>query len=117
MREVRLIVGMTSSIVGFDDGGSVVDLFEGMSMSDFAAEYIFSKILRRYSLTNPWCSPCCVMPSLFPYWVQRQYNNNPVRSYSTFCQYLLDMAPSDDEEFLVDYLPFVGRNEVIYRGS
>ena len=27
----------TSSIVGFEDGGSVVDLFEDMSMSDFAA--------------------------------------------------------------------------------
>jgi hypothetical protein len=27
----------TSSIVGFEDGGSVVDLFEDLSMSDFAA--------------------------------------------------------------------------------
>jgi hypothetical protein len=38
----------------------------------------------------------------------------PVRSHSTFCQYLLDMSPLD-EEFLVDNLPFVGRNKVIYR--
>lgn len=64
---------------------------------------------------NPSCRPCCVMPSLFPNRVQRRYNNDPVRSYSAFCRYLLDMAPSDDEEFLVDYLPFVGRNKVIYR--
>ena len=38
----------------------------------------------------------------------------PVSSHSTFCQYLLDMSPLD-EEFLVDNLPFVGRNKVIYR--
>lgn len=86
-----------------------------MSENYLVCEYIFSNILRRYSLTYPSCSPCCVMPSLFPYRVQRRYNNNPVRSYSAFCRYLLDMAPSDDEEFLVDYLPFVGRNKVIYR--
>ena len=58
-------------------------------------------------------APCCVMPSLFPNRFQRRYNNNPVRSYSAFCQYLLDMAPGED--FEVDYLPFVGRNKVIYR--
>ena len=57
--------------------------------------------------------PCCVMPSLFPHRVQRKHGD-PVRSYSAFCQYLLDMAP-DNEEFLVDHLPFVGRNKVIYR--
>ena len=56
------------------------------------------------------------MPSLFPNRVQRRYNNDPVRSYSAFCQYLLDMAPSEEEKdkFEVDYLPFVGRNKVIY---
>lgn len=57
--------------------------------------------------------PCCVMPSLFPNRVQRKHGDS-VRSYSAFCQYLLDMAP-DNEEFLVNYLPFVGRNKVIYR--
>ena len=57
--------------------------------------------------------PCCVMPSLFPHRVQRKHGD-PVRSYSAFCQYLLDMAP-EKEEFLVDHLPFVGRNKVIYR--
>lgn len=54
------------------------------------------------------------MPSLFPNRVQRRYNNDPVRSYSAFCQYLLDMAPTG-EVFQVDFLPFVGRNKVIYR--
>lgn len=57
--------------------------------------------------------PCCVMPSLFPHRVQRKHGVS-VRSYSAFCEYLLDMAP-ENEEFLVDYLPFVGRNKVIYR--
>lgn len=57
--------------------------------------------------------PCCVMPSLFPHRMQRKHGD-PVRSYSAFCQYLLDMAP-ENEEFLVDHLPFVGRNKVIYR--
>ena len=57
--------------------------------------------------------PCCVMPSLFPHRVQKKHGD-PVRSYSAFCQYLLDMAPAN-EEFLVDHLPFVGRNKVIYR--
>ena len=56
--------------------------------------------------------PCCVMPSLFPRRVQRKHGD-PVRSYSAFCQYLLDMAP-DDQKYKVDHLPFVGRNKVIY---
>jgi hypothetical protein len=58
--------------------------------------------------------PCCVFPRLFPHRVQQRSNNMPVRSHSTFCQYLLDMSPLD-EKFLVDNLPFVGRNKVIYR--
>jgi hypothetical protein len=63
--------------------------------------------------------PCCVMPSLFPHRIQKRHGD-PVRSYSTFCQYLLDMEPEDDgtaatrTRFLVDHLPFVGRNKVIY---
>jgi hypothetical protein len=36
---------MSLSIVGFEDGSSVVDLFEDMSMPDFAAKYIYSNIL------------------------------------------------------------------------
>ena len=55
------------------------------------------------------------MPSLFPNRVQRRYNNDPVRSYSAFFQYLLDMAPQDEMKFQVKTLPFVGRNKVIYK--
>jgi len=63
--------------------------------------------------------PCCVMPSLFPHRFQKRSINQrfAVRSYSTFCQYLLDMCPENEEEFKVDHLPFVGRNKVIYRGG
>ena len=57
--------------------------------------------------------PCCVMPCLFPYRVQKRHGD-PVRSYSSFCQYLMDMAPTG-EKFFVDHLPFLGRNKVIYR--
>mmetsp|Transcript_29133 Transcript_29133/g.61957 ORF Transcript_29133/g.61957 Transcript_29133/m.61957 type:complete len:356 (+) Transcript_29133:71-1138(+) len=82
---------------------------------DQATEPIVTLALR---LNVPFAiAPCCVMPSLFPNRVQRRFNHDPVRSYSSFCQYLLDMAPSEKEEdeFVVDYLPFVGRNKVIYR--
>lgn len=86
---------------------------------DQATEPIVTLALR---LNVPFAIvPCCVMPSLFPNRVQRRYKNDPVRSYSAFCQYLLDVAPlSDDveeqeEEFVVSYLPFVGRNKVIHR--
>mmetsp|Transcript_18367 Transcript_18367/g.33659 ORF Transcript_18367/g.33659 Transcript_18367/m.33659 type:complete len:358 (+) Transcript_18367:58-1131(+) len=80
---------------------------------DQATEPIVTLALR---LNVPFAIvPCCVMPSLFPNRLQRRYNNDPVRSYSAFCQYLLDMA-SDEEEFEVGYLPFVGRNKVIYSG-
>ena len=36
--------------------------------------------------------PCCVMPSLFPHRRQRKGSGDPVRSYKSFCQYLLDKA-------------------------
>ena len=78
---------------------------------DQATEPIVSLALR---LDVPFAIlPCCVMPSLFPHRVQKKHCD-PVRSYSAFCQYLLDMAP-DGEVFLVDHLPFVGRNKVIFR--
>lgn len=57
--------------------------------------------------------PCCVMPALFPHRKQKR-SNDPVRSYSAFCQYLLDKAPKS-ETFQVAYLPFSGRNKVIFR--
>jgi hypothetical protein len=56
--------------------------------------------------------PCCVMPSLFPHRRQKQHGD-PVRSYSTFCTYLLDKAPHPGA-YQVDYLPFIGRNKIIY---
>jgi hypothetical protein len=55
--------------------------------------------------------PCCVMPRLFP--ARRQPSGDPVRSYNSFCQYLLEKA--DGKHFQVDYLPFIGRNKVIYQ--
>mmetsp|Transcript_45471 Transcript_45471/g.110146 ORF Transcript_45471/g.110146 Transcript_45471/m.110146 type:complete len:476 (-) Transcript_45471:379-1806(-) len=56
--------------------------------------------------------PCCVMPKLFPNRRQKRHGD-PVRSYSTFCQYLLDKAPMG-VEFRVEHLYFQGRNKVIY---
>lgn len=56
--------------------------------------------------------PCCVMPKLFPHRKQKRHGN-PVRSYSTFCQYLLDKAPLG-VDFRVEHLHFQGRNKVIY---
>lgn len=51
--------------------------------------------------------PCCVMPSLFS---KRIFQGLPVRSYRSFCQYL----QSKQEDIQVDYLPFLGRNLILY---
>ena len=56
--------------------------------------------------------PCCVMPKLFPDRKQKRHGD-PVRSYSAFCQYLLDMAPTGTQ-FTIHHLDFIGRNKVIY---
>lgn len=56
--------------------------------------------------------PCCVMPKLFPNRMQKRHNQ-PVRSHSTFCEYLLDKAPPG-YIFQVHHLPFNGRNKIIY---
>jgi hypothetical protein len=56
--------------------------------------------------------PCCVMPSFFPDRRQKRCGD-PVRSYSAFCQYLMDKAPTG-VTFRLDYLPFVGRSKVIF---
>ena len=66
--------------------------------------------------------PCCVMPSLFPH---RVYQGQPVRSYKIFCQYLQslydNMNPTCEggntnylPKIQVDYLPFMGRNMILY---
>ena len=57
--------------------------------------------------------PCCVMPSLFPYRRQMSNMSMPVRSYRTFCQYLLDKAP-EGSHYYEAHLAFVGRNKIIY---
>ena len=70
--------------------------------------------------------PCCVMPTLFPFRMQKRFRQ-PVRSYSAFCQYLLDkkddidasLSSAEDQpratwRFDSVNLPFVGRNKVIY---
>lgn len=56
--------------------------------------------------------PCCVMPKLFPDRKQKRHGD-PVRSYSAFCQYILDIAPTGTQ-FTVHHLDFIGRNKVIY---
>lgn len=56
--------------------------------------------------------PCCVMPKLFPKRMQKRHGD-PVRSYSTFCQFLLDKAPIGIK-FHVEHLFFQGRNKVIF---
>mmetsp|Transcript_15044 Transcript_15044/g.30618 ORF Transcript_15044/g.30618 Transcript_15044/m.30618 type:complete len:377 (+) Transcript_15044:166-1296(+) len=55
--------------------------------------------------------PCCVMPSLFP--TRRQRHEDPVRSYRTFCQYLIDKGEGCNYKAI--HLPFDGRNKVIYK--
>jgi hypothetical protein len=81
---------------------------------DQATEAIVDTALR---LNVPFAVlPCCVMPSLFPNRRKKGRNGkvgDPVRSYSRFCEYLLDKAP-EGESFHVDHLPFVGRNKVIF---
>mmetsp|Transcript_25886 Transcript_25886/g.39164 ORF Transcript_25886/g.39164 Transcript_25886/m.39164 type:complete len:356 (+) Transcript_25886:102-1169(+) len=81
---------------------------------DEATEAIIDTALRLE--TSFAILPCCVMPKLFPNRVQKRYGH-PVRSYSTFCQYLQDKAPNPEVVFQVDYLPFVGRNKIIYYKS
>lgn len=54
--------------------------------------------------------PCCVMPSLFP--MRRQRHGDPVRSYSTFCQYLMEKG--EGGMYKETSLPFDGRNKIIF---
>ena len=57
--------------------------------------------------------PCCVMPSLFP--TRRQRHGDPVRSYRTFCQYLVDKG--EKYKYNETHLPFDGRNKIIYMSA
>ena len=79
---------------------------------DQATEAIVDMALR---LGKPFSIlPCCVMAKLFPHRMQNRRGNQPVRSHSAFCQYLLDKAKTVGTKFEVDHLPFDGRNKVIY---
>ena len=55
-------------------------------------------------------SPCCVMTKLFPH-RKNPKTGDPVRTVWALCRYLLEKAPN---AFQVDFLPFAGRNKVIY---
>eukprot|EP00549_Striatella_unipunctata_P004743 CAMPEP_0118684904 /NCGR_PEP_ID=MMETSP0800-20121206/6917_1 /TAXON_ID=210618 ORGANISM="Striatella unipunctata, Strain CCMP2910" /NCGR_SAMPLE_ID=MMETSP0800 /ASSEMBLY_ACC=CAM_ASM_000638 /LENGTH=281 /DNA_ID=CAMNT_0006581691 /DNA_START=159 /DNA_END=1004 /DNA_ORIENTATION=+ len=107
------LVGDGSDLIDGDDSiGSLTrncSIVVGMH-PDQATEAIVDIALR---LGVPFAFlPCCVMPKLFPHRIQKRHGD-PVRSYRTFCQYLLDKAPVG-VPFEVDYLPFIGRNTVIF---
>ena len=53
-------------------------------------------------------SPCCVMTRLFPNRKGRM--GEPVRTVHQLCRYLMDKQAG----MKVDYLPFMGRNKVLY---
>lgn len=58
--------------------------------------------------------PCCVMPKLFPDRKQLK-SGDPVRSYSSFCEYLKHKAVQLGlPELQVTHLPFCGRSTVLY---
>lgn len=98
-----------SENVGFAHLMEHCSIITGMH-PDQATEAIVDTAMR---LGKPFAIlPCCVMPKLFPHRMQQRHNQ-PVRSYSTFCQYLLDKAPTGCT-FQVHHLPFDGRNKVIY---
>ena len=105
--------GDGSSFIDREDG--VGDIVRNCSMicglhPDQATEPIVKLALR---LKVPFAIlPCCVMPKLFPDRKQKRHGD-PVRSYSAFCQFLLDMAPTGSQ-FTVHHLDFIGRNKVIY---
>ena len=53
--------------------------------------------------------PCCVFPELFP--ARRTADGSPVRTYVEFVDYLVAKHP----DAKLAYLPFKGRNRVVYR--
>ena len=92
---------------------------------DQATEPIVDLALR---LGKPFAIvPCCVMPKLFPHRRRQQQQGSagdPVRSYSAFCDYLIDKVAAyhddddDDDTYRYraeqDVLPFWGRNKVLF---
>lgn len=55
--------------------------------------------------------PCCVFPRAHPN--RKLRSGRAVTSHADLCEYLLELAPGSESA----YLPFVGRNRVIYRRS
>jgi hypothetical protein len=53
--------------------------------------------------------PCCVFARAHPFRFLK--SGQHVSTYEQFCQYLLEIAPGSQST----YLPFVGRNRVIFR--
>jgi hypothetical protein len=53
--------------------------------------------------------PCCVFPELFP--ERRTKDGDSVRTYVQFLDYLVAKHP----DIKLAYLPFKGRNRVVYR--
>ena len=53
--------------------------------------------------------PCCVFPELFP--ERRTKDGDSVRTYVQFIDYLVAKHP----DIKLAYLPFKGRNRVVYR--
>ena len=75
--------------------------------SDEATEPLVEMALRR---DLPFAVvPCCVFPAAFP--MRRLQSGGTVRTYEAFCLWLLERAPGIESAFL----PFAGRNRVIYR--
>ena len=82
------------------------DLLVGMH-PDQATEGIIDAALE---LNLPFAVvPCCTFPELFPH--RRTSSGEPVASYSDFVDYLCAKHPSIRRTFL----PFKGRNQVLYR--
>jgi hypothetical protein len=80
---------------------------------DQATEAVVDLALR---LGKPFAvSPCCTMTKLFPHRTNIR-TGDPVRTVWALCRYLLDKAPATSP-FQVDFLPFAGRNKVIWWGG
>ena len=96
--------GDTSGPVGSAVGGC--DVLVGMH-PDQATEPIVDAAIE---LGKPFAVvPCCVFPELFP--DRRTKDGDSVRTYVQFLDYLVAKHP----DIKLAYLPFKGRNRVVYR--
>ena len=96
--------GDTSGPIGSAVGGC--DVLVGMH-PDQATEPIVDAAIE---LGKPFAVvPCCVFPELFP--ERRTKDGDSVRTYVQFIDYLVAKHP----DIRLAYLPFKGRNRVVYR--